>query len=293
MKKKEGLSRLLEIAGEKKSLLLFSGLFSAISALCILIPFWSIYEILKELLVHASDLSTIDSELMISWGWLAFIALIVGVLFLYAGLMLSHIAAFRILYGLKIKLSEHIGQLSLGYLNSTSIGCIKKIMEQNVEKIEHFIAHTIPDLVNVFATITFMFIIFFSLNGWMAFTALLCILLSIGMQFSNFVGKRATALTKIYFDVQERMSASAVQYVRGMPIIKIFGQSIRSFRQFNAEIEAYKTFALKCCNNYQNGIIAFIILLNSIVTFILPVGILIMTSDPRNISLAAIYLFSS
>ena len=175
MKKKEGLSRLLEIAGEKKSLLLFSGLFSAISALCILIPFWSIYEILKELLVHASDLSTIDSELMISWGWLAFIALIVGVLFLYAGLMLSHIAAFRILYGLKIKLSEHIGQLSLGYLNSTSIGCIKKIMEQNVEKIEHFIAHTIPDLVNVFATITFMFIIFFSLNGWMAFTALLCL----------------------------------------------------------------------------------------------------------------------
>lgn len=134
MKKKEGLSRLLEIAGEKKSLLLFSGLFSAISALCILIPFWSIYEILKELLVHASDLSTIDSELMISWGWLAFIALIVGVLFLYAGLMLSHIAAFRILYGLKIKLSEHIGQLSLGYLNSTSIGCIKKIMEQNVRK---------------------------------------------------------------------------------------------------------------------------------------------------------------
>ena len=103
MKKKEGLSRLLEIAGEKKSLLLFSGLFSAISALCILIPFWSIYEILKELLVHASDLSTIDSELMISWGWLAFIALIVGVLFLYAGLMLSHIAAFRILYGLKNK----------------------------------------------------------------------------------------------------------------------------------------------------------------------------------------------
>lgn len=134
MKKKEGLSRLLEIAGEKKSLLLFSGLFSAISALCILIPFWSIYEILKELLVHASDLSTIDSELMISWGWLAFIALIVGVLFLYAGLMLSHIAAFRILYGLKIKLSEHIGQLSLGYLNSTSIGCIKKIMEQKCRK---------------------------------------------------------------------------------------------------------------------------------------------------------------
>lgn len=146
---------------EKKKFIAFLRVIFRYKCIMYTYTIWSIYEILKELLVHASDLSTIDSELMISWGWLAFIALIVGVLFLYAGLMLSHIAAFRILYGLKIKLSEHIGQLSLGYLNSTSIGCIKKIMEQNVEKIEHFIAHTIPDLVNVFATITFMFIIFF------------------------------------------------------------------------------------------------------------------------------------
>src|SRR3712207_9530980 len=96
------------------------------------------------------------------------------------------------------------------------------------------------------STIIFMFIIFFSLNGWMALTALACIFLSLGMQFSNFIGKRAAELTKAYFDVQERMSASAVQYVRGMPVIKIFGQSVRSFRQFYAEIEAYKTFALQC-----------------------------------------------
>lgn len=119
---------------EKKKFIAFLRVIFRYKCIMYTYTIWSIYEILKELLVHASDLSTIDSELMISWGWLAFIALIVGVLFLYAGLMLSHIAAFRILYGLKIKLSEHIGQLSLGYLNSTSIGCIKKIMEQNVEK---------------------------------------------------------------------------------------------------------------------------------------------------------------
>lgn len=74
----------------------------------------------------------------------------------------------------------------------------------------------------------------------------------------------------IYYDAQEKMSASAVQYVRGMPVVKIFGQSVRSFRQFNAEIQAYKTFALKCCDTYQNGMIAFTVLLNSMVTFILP-----------------------
>ena len=291
MKKKDGVSRLLEIAGEKKCLLWLSGIMSAISALFLLMPFWAVYNILKELLVHVSNLSAIDSDYITLWGWYAFGGLIIGMLLMYAGLMMSHIAAFRILYGLKVKLSSHLGGLPLGFLNSTSTGAIKKLMEQNVEKIEHFIAHTIPDLVNVFATIIFMFTIFFSLNGWMALTALICIIISLGMQFSNFVGKRAKDLTKEYFDVQERMSASAVQYVRGMPVIKIFGQSIQSFRQFNAEIEAYKTFAMKCCNSYQKGINAFMVILNSIVTFILPVGLLIMTSDPQNISLAVIYLF--
>ena len=77
-------------------------------------------------------------------------------------LMASHIAAFRILYGLRIRLSGHIGRLSLGYLNGTSTGAIKKTMEQNVEKIENFVAHTIPDLVNVLATIVLMFIIFYA-----------------------------------------------------------------------------------------------------------------------------------
>ena len=114
-------------------------------------------------------------------------------------------------------------------------------MEQNVEKIENFVAHTIPDLVNVLATIVLMFIIFFSLNGWMAAICVVCIVCSIGLQFMNFFGKKAKEFTKIYYDTQERMSASAVQYVRGMPVVKIFGQSVRSFRQFNSEIEAYKS----------------------------------------------------
>ena len=291
MKKKEGISRLLEIAGERKTFLFASGLLSAVSALSLLTPFWSVYEILKELLIHSSDLSMIDSDHIIRCGWYAFVGLMVGLLLMYAGSMLSHIAAFRILYGLKVRVSSHIGGLSLGFLNSTSTGAIKKLMEQNIEKIEHFIAHTIPDLVNVLATIIFMFTIFFSLNGWMAATALLCIILSLGMQFSKFVGKRAAELTKEYFDVQEHMSASAVQYVRGMPVIKIFGQSIHSFRQFNAEIQSYKEFAMKCCNIYQNGIVAFMVLLNSIVTFLLPVGLLVMSSVPGNISLAVTYLF--
>lgn len=182
-------------------------------------------------------------------------------------------------------------KLSLGYLNNTSTGAIKKTMEQNIEKIEGFIAHTIPDLVNVVATVVVMLVIFFSLDTWLTVVCLAVVLVSFALQFSNFMGKKAREFMSIYYDAQEKMSASAVQYVRGMPVVKIFGQSVRSFRQFNAEIQAYKTFALKCCDTYQNGMIAFTVLLNSMVTFILPVGILLIQGNPQSLALATVWLF--
>lgn len=289
-KKKTGLARLFEIAGERKGLLILAGALSAASAACMLVPYWSVYEILNELLHNGGDWNRVDGALLIRWGWIAFFGLIGGLLLLYGALMSSHVAAFRILYGLRVSLSRHIGRLPLGYLNGTSTGAIKKTMEQNIEKIENFIAHTIPDMVNVVATIALMFAIFFSLDGWLAAVCLAAIAVSIVLQFSNFMGKKAQEFTRIYFDAQERMSASAVQYVRGMPVIKIFGQSVRSFRQFNAEIEAYKTYALKVCDTYQSGMIAFVVILNSLITFILPVGLLL-TGGAANISLAAVWLF--
>ena len=290
-KKKKGLSRLFEIAGQRKGLLILAGLLSAGSAVCMLVPYWAVYEILKELLSHGSNLSASDGTGITYWGWVAFGGLVGGLVLLYAALMSSHVAAFRILYGLRVRLSEHIGKLPLGYLNNTSTGAIKKTMDQNIEKIEGFIAHTIPDLVNVIATVVVMLVIFFSLDVWLTVVCLVVVVLSLFLQFSNFMGKRAREFMGIYYDAQEKMSASAVQYVRGMPVVKIFGQSVRSFRQFNAEIQAYKTFALKCCDTYQNGMIAFTVLLNSTVTFILPMGILLMQTSPQSLSLAVVWLF--
>ena len=290
-KKKEGLSRLFEIAGQRKGLLILASLLSAVSAVCMLVPYWAVYEILKQLLSHGVNPAVSDGTCMMRWGWIAFGGLVGGLVLLYAALMSSHVAAFRILYRLRVRLSEHIGKLPLGYLNNTSMGAIKKTMDQNIEKIEGFIAHTIPDLVNVVATVTVMLVIFFSLDVWLTVVCLAVVVISLFLQFSNFMGKRAREFMSIYYDAQEKMSASAVQYVRGMPVVKIFGQSVRSFRQFNAEIQAYKTFALKCCDTYQNGMIAFIVLLNSMVTFILPMGILLLQASPQSLSLAVVWLF--
>ena len=220
-KKKEGLSRLFEIAGQKKGLLVLAGVLSAGSAACILVPYWAVYEILKELLSHGVNPAASDGAEMMRWGWIAFGGLIGGLVLLYASLMSSHVAAFRILYGLRVRLSEHIGRLPLGYLNNTSTGAIKKTMDQNIEKIEGFIAHTIPDLVNVVATVAVMLVIFFSLDVWLTVACLAVVVLSIFLQFSNFMGKKAREFMGIYYDAQEKMSASSVQYVRGLSLIHI------------------------------------------------------------------------
>ena len=291
MKKKKGLPRLFEIAGEKKGLLILAGVLSALSACCMLIPYLAVYQVLNNLLENAGEINNVDKEYLTDWGWIAFAGLIGGLLLLYGALMSSHMAAFRILYGLRVRLSEHIGRLPLGYLNNSSTGAIKKALEQNVEKIELFIAHTIPDLVNAAATVAVMFVLFFSLNGWMAAACLLAIVISILVQFSLMFGRKSKDFFRQYFDASEQMSASAVQYVRGMPVVKIFGQTVASFRQFSQSIYAFKKYALHVCDTYQPGMVWFTVLLNSIVTFILPVGLLLLSREPGNVVLAGVYLF--
>ena len=256
-----------------------------------LVPYLSVYQVLNELLRNAGNVTASDDASMIRWAWIAFAGLAAALLLLYGSLMASHMAAFRILYGLRVRLSEHIGRLPLGYLNGTSTGAIKKALEQNVEKIENFVAHTIPDLVNAATTVIVMFVIFFSLNGWMAAVCLLAIVAGISVQFSMMFGKKAQEFFKMYFDTSEQMSASAVQYVRGMPVVKIFGQTVESFRQFSKSIYRFKEYALNVCDAYQPGMVTFVVLLNSLVTFIIPVGLLLLDGQPGNIALAAVYLF--
>ena len=282
-KKKKGFARLMEIAGQRRGLLIGAGTLSALSSACMLVPYWAVYEVLRLLL--AGDASSGD---MVRWGWVAFGGLVAGLLLLYLSLIASHVAAFNVLYGLRIRITEHIGRLSLGYLSGTTTGAIKKTLEQNVEKIETFIAHTIPDLVGIVATVAVTLVIFLSLNAWLALAVLLVVVLALWLQFSVFMGEKTKEFVRLYYDAQEQMSGSAVQYVRGMPVVKIFGQSVASFRQFGREIEAYKTYALNVCDTYERGYCLFNVALQSVVTVVLPVGILLWQG---NVAFAAVWLF--
>ncbi len=291
MKKKEGIGRLFEIAGERKGLLVVSSVLSALSAAFMLVPYAAVYFVLAELLKNAGDVSCADSALMARWGWNALGGLVIGMAFLYASLMASHVAAFRILYGLRVRLARHIGNLHLGYLTRTSTGAVKKTLEQNVEKIEKFVAHQIPDLVNVAATVLLMFTVMFYLNGWMSAVCVVAFLAGVGVQISMMFGEDAKNMVAQYHDALENINASAIQYVRGMPAVKLFGQTVRSFRRFHGDMIHYRDFVTAWTDSFQNGYLLFKTILASFLTFILPVGVLLLSREPDNAALALTLLF--
>ena len=290
-KKSTGFGRLLEIAGERKGLLLLSCALSAVSAILMLVPYLAVYFILAELLRHADEPALADGVLMARWGWIALGGLVVGFVFLYVSLMASHIAAFRILYGLRVRLANHIGKLHLGYLSRTSTGAVKKTLEQNVEKIENFVAHQIPDIVGVMATVLVMFGAMFYLNGWMALVCVVAFLAGVAVQMSMMFGEGAKEMMTKYHDALENINASAIQYVRGMPAVKIFGQTVRSFRRFHGDLTAYRDMVTAWTDSFQNGYIAFKTILASFLTFVLPVGVLLLSREPENMALALAILF--
>ncbi len=291
MKQKKGMGRLLELAGERKGLLIIAGILSAASAICLLIPYLSVYYILKELLEHAAAPSELDTAGMLKWGLIAIAGLLGGLATMYGGGMAAHIAAFRILYGLRMKLSKHIGALPLGYLNGTSTGTVKKTLEQNVEKVETFVAHQLPDLIQAVVTTVVMIGIMFSLNVWLAAACVIPIVAGICIQMMLMSGKKAQQNVRQYHNALEKMSSSAVQYVRGLPAIKVFGQSVKGFRKFYNDMLSYRDYCVKYTDNFQHGYLAFKVLIGSLAAFILPVGVFLLDDKPGSIAFAAVLLF--
>lgn len=289
--KKRGISRLLELSGEKKNLTVWGCILSTINVFFQLAPFLAVYNIMAEVLRNASNLSNADTKFMISWAVKGIAGLLVGYIFMYTGGMLGHIAAYRTLYGVRVRLAEHISGLPLGWFNKNAIGKVKQIAEQDVEQIEKFIAHQFPDMVNTVAILIVMSVVMFSLNFWLSLVCIIPIIIGFGVQFSMMLGSKAEEGLKEYYDAMERISTSSVQYVRGMPSIKIFGQTVHSFRKFYDDIMSYRNFSTKYADNYEPCYCIFRVIVLSLATFILPVGIFILSGDPQNMAFAITLLF--
>ncbi|MDR2549238.1 MAG: ABC transporter ATP-binding protein/permease [Desulfobulbus sp.] len=289
-KKKTGIARLLEIADAKRRLLMLACCLAIVSSLLMLTPFLSAYHILRELLRHAADPSANDVNLLLFWAIAAFVALLAALALLYASAIASHYAAFDILYNLRIRLAQHLAALPMGFHTRESIGTIRKTLEVNVEKIESFIAHQLPDLAGAVSLPLLMLAGMFVLDWRLALACTLPIVAAFVMQAMVFQGQKAREHTRQYHDALEKMNAAGVEYVRGMPAVKVFGITVRSFLGFHAAIEGYREQAEQISRTYKHPYTLFFVILSSILAFVLPTGLYLLGSEPDPSSFAVTLL---
>lgn len=290
-KPKQGILRLLEISGEKNTSFAVSVLLSILGTLCQLVPFLSIYQVMAELLRHAATGVILHTEFMIRWALYGLAGLIVGYVLAYAGGMMAHTFAYRVICGVRLKVAEHIGKLPMGYVTNNSIGKMKQVLDADVEQIETFLAHQLPDFVSTVVMLLAMFIIMFSQNVWLALACLLPIVVGFVCQFAVMIKILKSGGLKENFDALEKISSSSIQYVKGMPSIKIFGQTVKSFRKFYEDIISYRDFTTKMTEVIRPGYVLFRMFVLSVATFIVPVGLLLFLQKPGDVAFVVTFLF--
>lgn len=290
-KPKQGIPRLLEISGEKNTSFAASVLLSILGTLCQLVPFLSIYQVMAELLRHTATGAALNTDFMIRWALYGLAGLIAGYVLAYAGGMMAHTFAYRVICGVRLKVAEHIGKLPMGYVTNNSIGKTKQVLDADVEQIETFLAHQLPDFVSTIVMLLAMFIIMFSQNVWPALACLIPIVVGFVCQFAVMVKILKSGGLKENFDALEKISSSSIQYVKGMPSIKIFGQTVKSFRKFYEDIISYRDFTTRMTEVIRPGYVLFRMFVLSVATFIVPVGLLLFLKNPDDVAFATTFLF--
>lgn len=265
--KNPGLSRLIEIAGEKKRKLTGSAVLAAIGTLLGFVPFIVIYLVAVALLSPP-----IDEAYVWDLALIALAATTGRFVLMYFSTVLSHMAAFEILFGIKRSIMEKIGHLPLGYLNTRTSGGIKKIITEDVDRIELFIAHHIPDVVSgvVLPVVTIIFL--FTVDWRLALVSLVPVPLAfIAMSYAY--RESESKSMKGYFVALEEMNGIIVEYVRGMPVIKVFNQTVDSFSRFKESVYRYRDYVNRWTRECVPAFSAFTVCVNLPILFILPAGI--------------------
>jgi ATP-binding cassette subfamily B protein len=270
-KGRSGMSRLLEISGSKKIHLIFSAVLALASSICALAPYIVIYRVLRLMLSPDFGPSAYPRIWSLALAGVGFV--VARYLIFFAANMLSHVAAFTILYNLRARLAAHLGRLPMGYFNANQTGKIKKVMYEDVEELEHFIAHHIPDIVSGAILPALIVGYLFTVDWRMALVALIPLPLAFVFQRKAFDNGGKEDRRKQYHDSLEDMNGTIVEYVRGMPVVKIFNQTVSSFTRLKEAAISYRDFIKEITLAMAPAWAAFIVITSSGLIFILPFGL--------------------
>ena len=274
-RKPGALSRCLRFAGRRKPLVFASMALAVLSAATSFVPYVAIYFMIRDAVEVYPNLAAVDVSAMTGYAGLAVAGIVVDVGCYLAALLCSHAAAFDAQYRTKLDIAAHLGRIPLGHVTRLGTGRISKVMDESVGGIEQFIGHSIPDLAATAAAPVVLVALLFVFDWRFGVATLAAVAVACVVQFSGYADKRVMASMGRYQEVKEQMGNAAVEYVRGMRVVKAFGQTARSFRRLADAIKDYTGLSLDVTLFFRNSMPGFTAVLNNAYLFVLPVGILL------------------
>lgn len=266
MKKQSNLNRLLGYAGERKILTYLSWIFSAASAFIALLPFWYIWRILKDVIEVAPDF--VKATSITHYGWMAVLFAVLAVLIYVGALMCSHLAAFRIATNLRIELTEHIATLPLGKIEQFGSGKLRRIIIETSGAAEAYLAHQLPDQARAIASVVGLLALLFIFDWKLGLLSLAPVFLGF-LCMQGMTGKNMQKKMTEYQNALSDMSNEAVEYVRGIPVVKTFGQTVFSFKKFKCTIDNYEKWTIAYTKQMRVPMTAYTLAINSVFAFLI------------------------
>lgn len=254
-KKQSALSRLMDIAGEHKYLVYLSWILAVLSAWIALVPFYDVWRIIKEILEVKPDYA--NATHITAYGWQAVEFALLAMAVYIVALMCSHKAAFRVQSNMRVSMMEHIMKLPLGYVESQGTGKIRKVVNDSSAATETFIAHNLPDKAVSAATPVGLLVMMMVFDWRLGLISLIPVAIAFILMGTLMMGPKMAEDMKQYQNSLETMSAEAVEYVRGIPVVKTFGQTVFSFKRFKAAIDDYEKWTLDYTKSMMLPMIGF------------------------------------
>lgn len=271
MKKQSNLSKLMGYAGNFRFLTYASWILSGVSAAFALIPFYFLWRIIKEVLTVMPDFSKAAG--LIHNGWMAVLFAALSLVIYICALMCSHLAAFRVQANLRKVMLHHVITLPLGTLEKEGSGKVRKTIQECSGATETFLAHQLPDMVGAYVTPLGLVVLLFAFDWRFGLICLIPIVLSFVVMMVFMTGPTLKVKMQEYQNALEDMSNEAVEYVRGVPVVKTFGQTVYSFEKFKKSIDRYSEWAISYTKSMRIPMCLLTILINGIFAFILAAGI--------------------
>ena len=272
MKKEKVFPRLMHYAGKHKVLTYLSVILSAISGVLAIMPFVYIYFIIRDVVQVAPDFSKATN--LVFDGWMAVVFAILAILIYIGALMCSHIAAFRIAGNMRIEAIEHLTKIPVGEIEEAGSGKLRKIILDSSSATETYLAHQLPDMAQAILMPLAIIVILFIFDYRLGLVSLIPIILGFLCMFKMIGPKMKNDMAQ-YQNAMESMNNEGVEYVRGIPIVKTFNQSIYTFKRFKGAIDNYSNFCISYTKRCRGPMIAFEICVNSVFAFLIAMALIL------------------